>query len=33
MPKKAFSQKTPKSLCIDLACPNCKKAFEWEVKV
>lgn len=31
--KKVFSRKTPKSLCIDLACPNCKREFEWEVKV
>jgi hypothetical protein len=33
--KKVFSRKTPKSLYIDLTCPNsnCKKAFEWEVKV
>ncbi len=32
--KKVFSRKTPKSLYIDLTCPNynCKKAFEWEVK-
>jgi len=30
--KKIFSRKTPKSLCIDLTCPNCKKEFEWEVK-
>jgi DNA-directed RNA polymerase subunit RPC12/RpoP len=31
--KKTFRRKTPKSLYIDLACPNCKKEFEWEVKV
>jgi hypothetical protein len=33
--KKAFSRRTPKSMFIDLTCPNsnCKKAFEWEVKV
>jgi endogenous inhibitor of DNA gyrase (YacG/DUF329 family) len=31
--KKVFSRKTPKNLCIDLSCPNCKKEFEWEVKV
>ncbi|WP_155396482.1 MULTISPECIES: hypothetical protein [Methanosarcina] len=31
--KKVFSRKTPKSLYIDLACPNCKKEFEWEAKV
>jgi len=33
--KKVFSRMTPKSMFIDLTCPNsnCKKAFEWEVKV
>ena len=31
--KKVFSRKTSKNLCIDLSCPNCKKEFEWEVKV
>jgi DNA-directed RNA polymerase subunit RPC12/RpoP len=31
--KKVFSRKTPKSLYIDLTCPNCKKEFKWEVKV
>ncbi|AKB43525.1 hypothetical protein [Methanosarcina vacuolata] len=31
--KKVFSRRTPKSMFIDLACPNCKKEFEWEVKV
>jgi len=31
--KKVFSRKTPKNLYIDLTCPNCKKEFEWEVKV
>ncbi|WP_292390129.1 hypothetical protein [Methanosarcina sp. UBA5] len=31
--KKVFNRKTSKSLCIDLTCPNCKKEFEWEVKV
>jgi hypothetical protein len=33
--KKVFSRRTPKSMFIDLTCPNsnCKKAFEWEVKV
>jgi hypothetical protein len=33
--KKVFSRKTSKSLYIDLTCPNsnCKKEFEWEVKV
>lgn len=28
-----FSRRTTKSMFIDLACPNCKKEFEWEVKV
>lgn len=31
--KKLFRRKTPKTHHIDLICPNCKKAFEWEVKV
>ncbi len=31
--KKTFKRKTPKNLCIDLTCPNCKKEFEWEVRV
>lgn len=33
--KKVFNRRTPKSMFIDLTCPNsnCKKAFEWEVKV
>ncbi len=31
--KKAFSRKAPKTHYIDLICPNCKKEFEWEVKV
>ena len=31
--KKTFKRKSPKKLYIDLTCPNCKKEFEWEVKV
>lgn len=31
--EKTFRRRAPKSLYIDLACPNCKKEFEWEVKV
>lgn len=31
--KKTFRRKAPKSLNIDLACPSCKKEFEWEVKI
>jgi DNA-directed RNA polymerase subunit RPC12/RpoP len=31
--KKAFRRKVPKKLRIDLTCSNCKKEFEWEVKI
>lgn len=31
--KNAFSRKTPQNQSIDLVCANCKKEFEWEVKV
>ena len=31
--KKTFKRKSPKKLYIDLTCPNCKKEFEWEVRV
>ncbi len=26
------SRKTPKYVYVDLACPNCRKGFEWEIK-
>ena len=30
--KNILGWKTPKSSYIDLTCPNCEKAIEWEVK-
>ncbi|HII00120.1 TPA: hypothetical protein HA351_00210 [Methanosarcinaceae archaeon] len=31
--KKTFKGKSPIKRYIDLTCPNCKKEFEWEVKI
>ncbi|WP_440946944.1 hypothetical protein ACSAZL_01210 [Methanosarcina sp. T3] len=31
--KKTLRRENTKKLHIDLTCPNCKKEFEWEVKV
>lgn len=31
--KEITARKKARSIYIDITCPNCKKGFEWEVKI